>query len=545
MQEKSRDILTTIALPYANGPLHLGHMVEAIQADIWVRFQRAVGHTCRFLSGSDAHGTAVMLSAEQQGVSPEQRVSDISTEHQADFEQFRISFDHFHTTHSAENQHLSAEIYQALKSRGDIKVRTITQAYDEEKGLFLSDRYIKGSCPRCEAPDQYGDNCEQCGATYSPMDLIDPVSVLSNQPPIEKESEHYFFGLNSYRDFLLGYIESGSCQPSVANKLKEWFSDTLKDWDISRDAPYFGFEIPGAENKFFYVWLDAPIGYIAATQHWADQQEGVDWKSYWQADSTAELHHFIGKDIVYFHALFWPAILKGSGYRLPTRVNVHGYLTVNGEKMSKSRGTFIKASDYLNTLPADCLRYYYAAKLNSDVEDIDLNMDDFMARVNSDLVGKFVNLASRCAKFINKNFDGMLASALDDPALYDDMCAEAKNIQALYDALEFNKAMRLIMGLVDRANQYIDQHQPWKLIKQEGCEERVQAVCSQGLNMFRLAAIYLSPVLVETSEKIAAFCQADLHWSGINNPLVDHRIAKFKPLLQRVTSDHLAALTSS
>jgi methionyl-tRNA synthetase len=539
MDSSKRNMLATIALPYANGPLHLGHLVEAIQADIWVRFQRAQAHTCYFISGSDAHGTAVMLSAEKLGVTPEQRVEDISQQHQQDFRGFNINFDHYHTTHSSLNKELAESIYLALRQRGDIVEKTITQAFDAEKSIFLSDRYIKGECPKCHAPDQYGDNCEVCGATYAPMEMKNPVSVLSGKPPVEKESLHYFFRLEHYREFLQDYLDSGCVQSAVANKLKEWFSEKLRDWDISRDAPYFGFKIPGAEDKYFYVWLDAPIGYIASSQALSKAAGDFDWQVYWQAGATTELHHFIGKDIVYFHSLFWPSMLQGSGYRLPTRVNVHGYLTVNGEKMSKSRGTFITANDYLRELPADCLRYYYAAKLNPHVEDIDLNLADFMSRVNSDLVGKFVNLASRCAGFITKHFEGMLASELDDVELYQECVSAGDELRTLYDELEYNKAMRLIMSLADKANQYIDQHKPWALMKQEGQQQRVQMVCTQGINMFRVIATFLSPVLVETTQQIEEFLNITLHWHALEVPLTTHTIEKFKPLMQRIKPEDI------
>ena len=542
---KKRDILATIALPYANGPLHLGHLIEAIQADIWVRFQKHQGHTCAFVSGSDAHGTAVMLSAEQQQVTPEQRVAEIHQQHRVDFSAFGIGFDEFYTTHSAENEQLSQSMYLTLVERGDIDKRKITQAFDAEKSLFLSDRYIKGTCPRCNEAEQYGDNCEACGATYSPMEMVNPVSVLSGTKPIEKDSEHHFFRLNRYREMLECFLSSGAVQDSVANKLREWFADELQDWDISRDAPYFGFRIPGEEEKYFYVWLDAPIGYIASAQKLSQKDDTFNWQDYWKADSSAELHHFIGKDIVYFHALFWPAILEGAGFRKPSRVHVHGYVTINGQKMSKSRGTFITASRYAKVLPADCLRYYYAAKLSSQVEDIDLSLEDFMARVNADLVGKFVNLASRCAGFITKRFAGIMASRLEDESLYAEFVASGERIRDMYDALEFNKAIRMIMSLADKANQYIDQHQPWALIKQEGQEERVQMICSQGLNMFRVIAVYLSPILVDMSAKIAEFLNDTLSWETIDTPLLEHTVNRFKPLLQRVTVDHLEELVNA
>ncbi len=542
MALKKRDILTTIALPYANGQLHLGHMVEAVQADIWVRFQKLIGNRCWYICGSDAHGTAVMLSAEKKGVSPEQWVETIRADHARDFKAFQIAFDNFHSTHSDENRELSTQVYRKLQSRGDIESRTITQAFDNEKQLFLSDRYIKGTCPRCNAADQYGDNCEQCGATYSPLELKQAVSVLSGTAPSQKESEHYFFKLEHYRALLDDWLTEEHLQPSIVNKLKEWFSDTLRDWDISRDAPYFGFEIPDHPGKYFYVWLDAPVGYIASTQHLAQRDSRLDPDRYWQPGSETELVHFVGKDIVYFHALFWPAMLHGAGYRLPSKIHVHGYLTVDGEKMSKSRGTYITAQQYAQHLNVDCLRYYYAAKLNAQVVDLDLNFDDFMARVNSDLVGKFVNLASRCAGFIKKKFAGRLASALDDQALYQELVGAASTIAELYDGLEYNRCMREIMALADRANQYIDQQKPWVLAKQEGEEAKVQAVCTQGLNLFAVLAVYLSPVMPGVFADVEAFLNTSLTWESISQPLLDHDINPFKPLLQRITADDIEKL---
>lgn len=539
---QARDILTTIALPYANGQIHLGHLVEGIQADIWVRFQRLVGHRCWFVCGNDAHGTAVMLSAEKKGVSAEDWVKDIQRDHLRDFNAFNVSFDNFYTTHSDENRQLSESIYLKLKERGDIVKRTITQAYDEEKQIFLSDRYIKGDCPRCGAADQYGDNCEVCGATYAASELKNAFSVLSGLPPSEKASEHFFFQLENYRDELESWLSSGHCQQSVANKLKEWFHEPLRDWDISRDAPYFGFEIPGSPGKYFYVWLDAPIGYIASTENLAKRNKDLDVDAYWKAGSDKELVHFIGKDIVYFHALFWPAMLHGSGHRLPSKVNVHGYLTVNGEKMSKSRGTFITAQDYAKHLPADCLRYYYAAKLNSSVEDIDLNMEDFMARVNSDLVGKYINLASRCAGFIYKKFDGMLSCELESVSLYQEFVSKAEDLVASYNDLEYNRCMRQIMALADKANQYIDSKKPWSLAKQEGTEAQVQAICSQGINLFAILSLYLSPVMPETFAKVNSFLNVDLSWEGVKKPLLSHRINRFKPLMQRITIEDIEKL---
>lgn len=539
-----RDILATIALPYANGQLHLGHIIEAVQADIWCRVQNMVGNRCVFIAGNDAHGTAVMLSAEKNGLTAQQWVSKIHKDHVSDFGEFSIGFDNFYTTHSEENKKFSKEVYLKLRERGDIVTRVITQAYDEEKQLFLSDRYIKGECPRCGTHDQYGDNCEQCGATYSPLDLKNPVSVLSGTTPAEKESEHYFFKLENYRQFLEEWLDSGHIQSQVTNKLKEWFNEPLRDWDISRDAPYFGFQIPGHPEKYFYVWLDAPIGYIASTENLAARRDDISTAHYWAKDSKAELVHFIGKDIVYFHALFWPAMLKGTNYRLPSKINVHGYLTINGEKMSKSRGTFITAKKYLIHLNAEYLRYYFAAKLNSQVEDIDFNLEDFMARVNSDLVGKFVNLASRCAGFITKKFDGVLAAELPQSDLYNEFVQKSEDIKQLYDELNYNRCMREIMQLADKANQYIDQEKPWAMAKEEGKMPQVQAVCTQGLNLFRVMATYLKPVLPVTSKKIEDFLQAELSWQQLEAPLLAHNINPFKPLMGRITAEDLEKLRS-
>lgn len=543
MPTNQAPILATIALPYANGQLHLGHMVEAVQADIWVRFQRQRGRQCTFVSGNDAHGTAVMLSAEKAGLSAEEWVEQIHADHARDYAAFQVGFDKFYTTHSPEDEALCVEFYQMLKARGDIESRVISQFFDEEKQLFLADRYVKGTCPKCSAPDQYGDNCEECGASYAATDLVSPYSVLSGQPPVLKESEHYFFKLNHYRDLLLTWIDSGALQPSVANKLKEWFGESLRDWDISRDGPYFGFEIPDHPGKYFYVWVDAPIGYIATTAALAKQRDDVTVDAYWAADSEAELVHFIGKDIVYFHGLFWPAMLHGAGRRLPSQLFVHGYLTVNGQKMSKSRGTFITADHYANTMDVSCLRYYFAAKLSADVEDIDLSLPDFMARVNSDLVGKFVNLASRCAGFIHKLAAGKLASALPDPALYAECVAAGESIADCYAGRHYNRAMREIMALADKANQYIDQQKPWVLAKQADQATAVQAICTQGLNLFRVLATYLQPVMPVLAEEVEAFLRSPLEWQALSTPLLDHEIARFKPLLQRITPEMMDKLS--
>ena len=482
---KKRHILMTIALPYANGPIHLGHLVEAIQADIWARFQKLQGHQCLFISANDAHGTAIMLSAEKKGITPEELITSMHAEHIQDFNNFLIDFDNFYTSHSPENKELSSLIYQRLQQKGDITTRNIFQAYDPEKEIFLADRFILGECPRCGAKDQYGDNCEACGATYNPMELINPVSAISGATPIEKESLHYFFHLENYTDLLKNWVTEGHLQPQVTNKLKEWFKEGLKQWDISRDAPYFGFEIPDAPNKYFYVWLDAPIGYMASLKNLEEKRPELNFNEYWKKDSPIELFHFIGKDIIYFHALFWPAMLHGANYRMPTTIVVHGFLTINGRKMSKSRGTFITAKQYYQHLNPEYLRYYFAAKLNAQVEDIDLNFSDFTARVNSDLVGKYVNLASRCAGFISKKFNGQLANQLDNTALFEEFVQVGKDIAHHYETLDYNRAVREIMALADRANQYIDQKKPWAVAKEAGREADVQLICTQGLNLFK------------------------------------------------------------
>lgn len=542
-QKSSPKILVTIALPYANGPMHLGHVIEAIQADIWVRWQRQQQRECLFICGTDAHGTAIMLSAEQHNMTPEKWVESLREQYYSQYQSLLVNFDIFHTTHSPENQALSELIFKRLQAKGDISTRTITQAYDPEKNIFLADRFIRGNCPRCHAPDQYGDNCEVCGASYNPTELENPKSTLSNTMPITKESLHYFFELEHYREQLEHWVNDQHLQPQVANKLREWFHEELKSWDISRDAPYFGFRIPDTEDKYFYVWMDAPIGYIAATQKLCQLKPEHHFNDYWSHDSPSELYHFVGKDIIYFHALFWPAMLDGAGFRLPTRVFAHGFLTVNGEKMSKSRGTFITTARYLQYLNPEYLRYYFAAKLSAQVEDIDLNFDDFRNRVNADLVGKFVNLASRCAGFINKNFSGQLAAKLDDQNLYDEFVKAGDQIAEHYRTLNYNRAVREIMALADKANQYIDQKKPWVLAKQAGNELQTQSVCTQGLNLFKLLATYLAPILPETSQRICEFLNIkELGWLSRQHALLNHTINPFVPLLQRVDEHALLTL---
>ena len=544
MTEASRKILVTSALPYANGPLHLGHMLEQVQTDIWVRFQRSRGNHCLYICADDAHGTAIMLSAEKAGITPEEQIEQVKAAHLKDSTGFLVHFDNYHSTHSEENRRWSETVYQRIEQQGHIAVREITQSYDQEKGLFLADRFIKGTCPKCKTPDQYGDNCEACGATYSPVDLIDPISALSGTTPVDRESDHLFFRLGDFEELLRGWTRSGSLQPAVANKLNEWIEAGLQDWDISRDAPYFGFEIPGHPGKYFYVWLDAPIGYIASTEDYC-ARSGEDFDSYWIREDETELYHFIGKDIVNFHGLFWPAMLHTAGLRMPNAVYAHGFLTVDGTKMSKSRGTFIMASTYLEHLDPEYLRYYFAAKLSSGVDDIDLNLNDFVQRVNSDLVGKVVNIASRCAGFLRKKFDNRMAVECSEQALLDEFIVAGDDIAALYETRDFGRAMREIIALADRANQYIDDKKPWVLAKEEGREQEVQDVCSTGINLFRVLITYLKPVLPEMAARAEQFLQIDVDWHSLKSPLTDHQLDVFKPLLQRVDPEHVDAMVSA
>ncbi|TGG95324.1 methionine--tRNA ligase [Natronospirillum operosum] len=537
-----RKILVTSALPYANGPIHLGHMLEHIQTDVWVRFQRARGHQCIAVCADDTHGTPVMLRAEREGITPEALIDRMRAEHWEDFQDFLISYDNYYTTHSEENRYFSELIYTRCRDNGHIATRTIRQMFDPEKEMFLADRFIKGTCPKCGAEEQFGDNCEVCGATYTPNELINPVSALSGVTPVERESEHYFFRLPEFTDLLQEWTRSGALQPSVANKLAEWLDSGLQEWDISRDAPYFGFEIPDAPGKYFYVWLDAPIGYMASFRNLCDRRDDLDFDAFWTKDSKAELYHFIGKDIINFHALFWPAMLHSAGFRKPSGVYAHGYVTVNGEKMSKSRGTFVMARTYLEHLAPEYLRYYYAAKLGSTVEDIDLNLDDFVQRVNSDLVGKVVNIASRSAGFVKK-LGGSLADELPHPELYDEFLQTSETIAELYEAREYSKAIRHIMNLADRANEYIQEHAPWVMAKEEGRDAEVLAVCTQSLNLFRVLMTWLQPVLPDMAHKAAAFLNVDdFAWAAIEQPLLGHPINKFKPLLTRIERDQVDAM---
>ncbi|MDJ0938879.1 MAG: methionine--tRNA ligase [Woeseiaceae bacterium] len=538
MSADRRKILVTSALPYANGSLHMGHLVEYLQTDIWVRFQKLRGHDCIYVCASDTHGTPIMIKANELGESPESLVERVSAEFARDFADFGVDFDNFYTTHSPENEQLTVELYEALREKGDIYTKSIEQAYDEKKGMFLPDRYVRGTCPVCGAEDQYGDACENCHSTYTPADLIDPVSVVSGTTPVTRESEHYFFRLSDYEDRLKAWMASAKLDRAVVAKLDEWFEAGLQDWDISRDAPYFGFRIPGTDDKYFYVWLDAPVGYPASFMNLCARRDDLDFDEYWKPGHDTEVYHFIGKDIMYFHTLFWPAVLEGAGWRTPTSVFAHGFLTVNGQKMSKSRGTFITARTYLDNLDPNYLRYYYAAKLGPTIEDIDLNLEDFVARVNSDLVGKLVNIASRCAGFIGKRFDGKLADSLADPALFDEVAAASERIAGHYEQREYSKAMRLVMGLADKANRYIDEHKPWVMIKDESQQDAVQAVCTQGLNLFRSLMIYLAPVLPDVADRARSFLgEAEWHWENASTPLLGATINKFQPLLTRVEAD--------
>jgi methionyl-tRNA synthetase len=543
MNNEQRNILVTSALPYANGPIHIGHLVEYLQTDIWVRFQKMRGHRCIYVCADDAHGTPIMLRARQDGVDPEDLIARVAKEHQADFAEFKVGFDNYHSTHSEENRECSALIYERNRDKGHINKRVITQAYDPVENMFLPDRFIKGECPKCGAVDQYGDNCEACGASYSPSELKNPVSAISGATPVDKESEHYFFKLGDFEEMLKKWTKGGHIQSEVSNKLDEWFESGLQEWDISRDAPYFGFEIPDHPGKFFYVWMDAPIGYMASFKNLCERTEGLEFDDFWGPDSSAELYHFIGKDIIYFHALFWPAMLHGANFRTPSAIFSHGFLTVDGQKMSKSRGTFIKARTYLDHLNPEYLRYYFAAKLGSGIEDIDLNLEDFSARVNSDLVGKVVNIASRCAGFIKKKFNGTLSEQIAEQALFDQFVAAGDSIAERYERREFGHAVREIMALADRANQYIDEKKPWVIAKEEGKEQELHQVCSMGINLFRILIGYLRPILPVTAEKSEAFLQiAPMNWDDLRQPLSGHAIAKFKPLMTRVEQTQIEAM---
>ncbi|MFI8560228.1 methionine--tRNA ligase [Pseudomonas putida] len=541
-----RQILVTSALPYANGSIHLGHMLEYIQTDMWVRFQKLRGNQCIYVCADDAHGSAIMLRAEKEGITPEQLIAGVQAEHSADFADFLVDFDNFHSTHCEENRELSTLIYTRLKDAGHIATRSVTQYYDPEKGMFLADRFIKGTCPKCAAEDQYGDNCEKCGATYAPTELKNPKSAISGATPVLRDSQHFFFKLPDFQAMLQQWTRSGTLQDAVANKLAEWLDSGLQEWDISRDAPYFGFEIPGEPGKYFYVWLDAPIGYMASFKNLCARRPKLDFDAFWNADSKAELYHFIGKDIVNFHALFWPAMLEGAGYRKPNGINVHGYLTVNGAKMSKSRGTFIKARTYLDHLQPEYLRYYYAAKLGRGVDDLDLNLEDFVQKVNSDLVGKVVNIASRCAGFVHKGNDGVLVAGDAAPELTEAFLAAAPSIAEAYEGRDFARAMREIMALADRANAWIADKAPWSLAKQDGKQAEVQAICAQGINLFRQLVIFLKPVLPVLAADAEAFLNvAPLTWNDHLSRLENHTLNAFKPLMSRIEPAKVEAMVAA
>lgn len=543
--ETRRDILVTSALPYANGPIHLGHLLEYIQTDIWVRFQKRRQQNCIYVCADDAHGTAIMLRAEREGITPEALIERINAEHREDFAGFLVGFDNYYSTHSAENERFSTLIYQRLRENGHIATREITQAFDPEKQMFLADRFIKGTCPKCKSEDQYGDNCEVCGATYTPMELINPRSAISGATPVEKGSEHFFFKLPEFTEFLRQWTRSGTLQPQVANKLAEWLDAGLQEWDISRDAPYFGFEIPGAPGKFFYVWLDAPIGYLASFDNLCQRRADLDFDHFWKPGSNAEVYHFIGKDIINFHALFWPAMLHSANLRTPTAVYAHGFVTVNGKKMSKSRGTFIMARTYLDHLDPEYLRYYFAAKLTAHVDDLDLNLEDFAQRVNSDLVGKVINIASRTAGFITKKFDGRLSATLSEADLLARFVAAGDEIAQCYENREFSRAMRLVMELADQANQYVNDQAPWVLAKNADTLPQVQAICTNALNMFRVLMIYLAPVLPATASRAESFLNCTLDWQERDQHLLDHTVEPFKPMMQRIDMSQIEAMLSS
>lgn len=538
-----RRILVTSALPYANGPIHIGHLVEYIQVDIWTRFQKMRGNECHFVCADDAHGTPIMLRAKEEGLTPQVLIDRVHAEHYADFSEFGVAFDNYYTTHSDENREISSQIYLALKENGHIKRETIQQLYDPEKQMFLPDRFVKGTCPNCKSLDQYGDNCDVCGETYSPTDLIDPTSVVSGTTPEQRDSEQLFFKLSDFQSFLQQWFAEEPTQFEITNKQKELFEGELFDWDISRNAPYWGFEIPGEKDKYFYVWMDAPIGYLASFKNLCDRTEGLEFDDFLREDSECEMVHFIGKDIARFHTLFWPATLTGSGFRPPSKVWCHGFLTVDGQKMSKSKGTFIMARTYLDKLNPEYLRYYFATKLDDSIDDLDLNLSDFQARVNSDLVGKLVNIASRCAGFIVKQFDGQLSEVLPDQALYNIFRDAEGFIANSYENRQYSKAMRKIMRLADLANQYVDAAAPWMLIKDAAHRDEVQAICTQGINLFRILVNYIKPVLPDLAKQAEAFLNVEpMQWPEQDAALLGHQISKFKPLMTRVDADKVGQM---
>jgi methionyl-tRNA synthetase len=537
-----RKILVTSALPYANGSIHLGHLVEYLQTDIWVRNQKMSGNTCYYICADDAHGTPIMLKAKELDVKPEELIQKTYQEHVKDFEDFGIEFDNYHTTHSEENREYSEFIYNSLKDNGDIKSQEIEQFYDESAKMFLPDRYIKGICPKCGAEDQYGDACEECGATYSPTELKKPISIISNTKPSTKKTEHFFFKLSNYTDYLKKWMKKDSVQSEIQNKLEEWLKDGLADWDITRDKPYFGFNIPGYDDKYFYVWLDAPVGYIASFKNMCDTKN-INFDEFWNHESECELYHFIGKDIAYFHALFWPAMLEASNFRSPNSIYCHGFLTVDGEKMSKSRGTFFNARTYLNHLNPEYLRYYFASRLTNTIEDIDLNLSDFQARVNSDLVGKIINIGSRCARFINKDFGNELASELNNNKLHDNIIENKNEIIKNYEDRKYSANIRLITSLADEVNKYLDEEKPWVQIKDDDNRGHVQKVCTDGLNMFKVLAGYLKPIIPDCVEKIEKILQCEsLSWENIDNRLISKKIDKFEPIINRIDSESIESM---
>ena len=535
LKEKNRKILVTSALPYANSPLHLGHIIENVQTDIWVRYQKSIGNECTYICADDAHGTPIMLKAEELKISPEELIDDIHKDHKETLEGFNIDHANFYTTHSEENRILSELIFNRLNEKGLIANKTIKQLYDTKRSMFLADRYVKGTCPKCKKEDQYGDNCESCSATYDATELLNPYSVLTNSKPEIKESEHLFFKLSDLKESINSWIENASVQPQVVNKLAEWMNGELRDWDISRDAPYFGFPIPGYDNKYFYVWLDAPIGYLASHKNYLDKKGDEEtFNKCWNPESDYEIYHFIGKDIMYFHTLFFPAMLEHSDFKTPDGVFVHGFLTLNGEKMSKSRGTFILAKTYLDNLDPEYIRYYFATKLGSGVDDIDLNLEDFKQKVNTDLVGKFINIGSRSAKFINSDFNDLL-SANYSQDLVEEFIQTSLLVEKLYESREFSKATKEIMALADKANQYIDKMKPWVLSKANPGDEEIQDICTTALILFRLLAIMLTPILPQLSKKIAElFNEDNFNWSSLNKDMTNLKINTFEPLLSRI-----------
>ena len=537
-----RKIIATSALPYANGPIHLGHLVEYLQTDIWVRSQKMAGNECLYICADDAHGTPIMLKAQELKITPEKLIDKTYKQHIKDFSDFHIEFDNYHSTHSDENKKFSEYIFNQLKERGDIVSKTINQFYDEKAQMFLPDRYIKGECPKCHAKDQYGDSCEECGSTYLSTDIINPISTVSDTKPVTKETDHFFFKLSSYETFLKKWVSNDATQTEIKNKLNEWLSDGLVDWDITRDAPYFGFNIPNTKDKFFYVWLDAPIGYIASHKNYCEKNN-KSFDEYWKSDSNCELYHFIGKDIAYFHALFWPAMLEGSGFRKPNAVYCHGFLTINGEKMSKSRGTFFNARTYLNHLNPEYLRYYFASRLADKIEDIDLSFDDFQSRVNSDLVGKIINIGSRCSKFINKDFSNELSATFNNEKIINDCLSHLDEIINNYEGRNFSTNIRLISSMADDINKYLDEEKPWVKIKDKKNHEMVQKICTDGMNLFRILIGYLKPVLPKISEKVENIMQCEpINWENIKDLILSKKIQEFKPIITRIDKDSLEGM---